>query len=113
MITSTLWATAKAACLGPNLLWRRRYWAERELLLIGLMTQASSQSTARKALLPFVGFPLLRLPALIAFPGQTPAHEAKWAAVGKSAMVSPISESIMLAEVREIAGSVTSKFRRA
>ena len=32
-----------------------------------------------------------RLPPVMLFPGQTPAHEARWAAVGNRAMSTPIS----------------------
>jgi hypothetical protein len=44
--------------------------------------------------LPLVVAPLSCLPALRLFPGQTPAHEAKWAALGNRAMSAPISAMI-------------------
>jgi hypothetical protein len=35
--------------------------------------------------------PLLRLPALSLLPGHIPAHDARWPAVGKRVMSTPIS----------------------
>ena len=51
--------------------------------------QETSMSAPRSQRLPLRVLPLRRLPALSEFPGHTPAHEARWAALGKGGMSIP------------------------
>ena len=53
----------------------------------------------------FVVFPCLRFPALWWFPGQTPAQEEIWAALGNRFMSVPISTRMTSALCRPIPGS--------
>jgi hypothetical protein len=60
--------------------------------------QATSPSTTRSQMLPLVGLPLRRSPALWPLPPQTRAHEARYWMEGTRLVSAPTS--VMMAAVR-------------
>lgn len=94
MITRMEWATAMIARLSPRRAARRWYWALRYVSLVRTAPRAACTNAERSQRLPRVVRPLLRLPALMLLPGLTPAHEARWAAVGKRVISKPYGDTL-------------------
>ena len=74
--------TATAALFLPIRRASRQYWADRSVSRLLAAAQAHSMSTSPSQRLPLVGLPERRLPPVRLLPGQRPAHEARWPAVG-------------------------------
>ena len=61
-------------------------------------------SVVLSRVLPLRVFPLFLFPALSLLPGHTPAHDARWAAVGNLDMSVPMTERIVFAELSPTPG---------
>src|SRR6266511_200984 len=91
------WATAIAARLGPRRVESRWYRAEKKLgwrRPALTAARATSIRVDRSHGLPAPVDAGWRLPPLSFRPGQTRAQEARWSAVGKRDMSTPISARI-------------------
>ena len=74
--------TARAAFYFPRRRASRAYWAPRYVRRARSAPQLHSTNNGFNQGLPCRVRPVLRLPALSCWPGQTPAHEARCAADG-------------------------------
>src|SRR5499427_7769386 len=99
-------ATARMAFLGPRRLVMRRNWARKYESRVRAADHAAwTRVVLSQGLLERVRVES-RLPALSCKRGQRPAHETRWAAVGKRVMSKPISATITRATVSLTPGMV-------
>src|SRR5437764_13819330 len=94
MTVNTLWPTATSAFFTPSRLDHRRYNPGKIGPLGRDAAHATCTSIDRSHRLPLVVVPLRRLPAVWSLPGHTPAHDARWPALGNRLMSVPISATI-------------------
>src|SRR5579885_1939911 len=90
-MTRIVCPTATGARFFPRRAANRRYCADKYVSLVGLAAHAAWVNARRSQRSPLVVRPLLALPPLRLWPGQIPAHEDRWAAVGKTDMSVPNS----------------------
>jgi hypothetical protein len=103
------WATAITARCFPRRAARRRKSVATEVSLICVALWANGPSPVRSARFPLRVFPERRFPALSSWPGATPAHAARRAAVPKRLIAGPISATIISAPRRSTPGMVSSR----
>src|SRR3954452_3038437 len=94
MVTSWLCATAARARLPPRRAAMRRYRACRWEFFLRRAPKAAVPRAALSQRSPGRVAAVLALPAVLLLPGQTPAQEARCAALGKRAISTPISAMI-------------------
>src|SRR5205807_885819 len=87
----TVWPTAIAARFLPRRPAKRRYRAWKYESFFRLAAHDTWHKARRSHTFPFVVRLRLRLPADSSFPGQTPAHDDRWPAVGNCVISTPIS----------------------
>src|SRR6266498_3930593 len=106
------WPTAPAAFFLPMRRASRQNWAARQVSRLWAAAQAHSTRISPSQRLPLVGLPERRLPPVTLLPGQRPAQEARWPAVGNTPMSTPIS-AMMHSAARLPTPVMVSRWSRA